>query len=257
MTTQIGIFCRLDDLNNEASVEALFETELLAALDYPDHKVRRKESIKQITIGRGSRKENYKPDYVLFDSANEPIIVIDAKAPDETPEDYYYQVSSYALQINQKYPDKNPIRYVIVTNAHKFIVYPWDNEIPVFYLQFEDFKDKSEKWLELRSNISYLAFKQVAFTKDIFKFEKPELTALIKKFNDIHDLIRKKDSLSPTDAFYELSKLMFIKIREDSKIHHILKNGLPKRRISFFQLIGSMGSLRWKPILLTQFSLDK
>jgi type I restriction enzyme M protein len=224
-----NIFCKSNDLNNEASVEALFVERLLKALDYPDNRVARKESIARISIGRGSKKENYRPDYVLFDSAGEPIIVLDAKAPDEAPENYHYQVSSYALYLNQKYPDKNPVRYTIVTNGYKFVVYPWDSETPLFYLEFDDFQNKNEKWLELRANISYLAFKQVGFTKNVFKFEKPELTALIKKFNDIHNLIRKKDSLSPTDAFYELSKLMFIKIKEDLRIHDILKTGAPKK----------------------------
>jgi len=61
----------------------------------------------------------------------------------------------------------------------------------------------------------------------VFKFEKPEITSLIKKFNDIHNLIRKKDSLGPTDAFYELSKVMFIKLREDAKIHKIIQSRMP------------------------------
>lgn len=224
---QTNMFCKASDLNNEASVEALFVERLLKALDYPDNRVTRKESIAQIVIGQGSRKENYKPDYVLLDSTGEPIIVLDAKSPSENPEDYRYQVSSYALYLNQKFSDKNPVRYTIVTNAHRFVVYPWDSETPVFYLKFDEFQDSNEKWGELRANLSYLAFKQVAFTRDVFKFEKPEITSLIKKFNEIHNLIRKKDSLGPTDAFYELSKVMFIKLREDAKIHKIIQSRIP------------------------------
>ena len=209
---------------------------LLKALDYPDNRVIRKESITQIVIGLGSKKENYKPDFVLLDSAGEPIIVLDAKSPSENPEDYHYQVSSYALYLNQKFPDKNPVRYIIITNAHKFVVFPWDSETPVFYLQFDEFQDSNEKWRELRANLSYLAFKQVAFTKDVFKFEKPEITSLIKKFNDIHNLIRKKDSLGPTDAFYELSKIMFIKLREDAKIHRIIQSRIPTKEDFVFSI---------------------
>jgi len=224
---QKNMFCTLTDLTNEAQVESLFVERLLKALDYPDGRVKRKESITEITIGRGSKKENYRPDYVLLDSAGKPIIVLDAKSPNEKTEDFQYQVSSYALFLNQKYHDENPVRYTILTNGHHFVVYPWDNEQPVFYLRFEDFLVNNEKWLELRSNISYSAFKQVALTQDVFHFERPELTKLIRTFNDTHNLIRKKDSLSPTDAFYEFSKLTFIKIREDSKIHDILKKRKP------------------------------
>jgi len=226
---QKNMFCNIADLSNEAYVESLFIDRLLKALDYPDNRVRRKESISDITIGRGSKKEKYRPDYVLLDSAGKPIIVIDAKSPNENPEEFHYQVSSYALFLNQKYHDENPVRYAILTNGHHFIVYPWDSEQPVFYLRFEDFFENNEKMLELRSNLSYSAFKQVVLTQDVFHFERPELTTLIRSFNDTHNLIRKKDSLSPTDAFYEFCKLVFIKIREDSKIHEILKKRKPKK----------------------------
>lgn len=224
-----NLFCNDSDLNNEASVEALFVERLLKALDYPDNKVSRKNSITQIVIGKGSKKENYKPDFVLHDSNDEPIVVVDAKSTTETLERYHYQVSAYALSLNQKYPDKNPVRYTALTNGHYFIVYPWDSNIPIFYLRFEDFDAHNEKYLELRANLSYSAFKQIAVTKDVFRFEKPELTVLTRTFNDLHNLIRKKESLSPSDAFYEFSKMMFIKIREDNKIHKLIEGGIPQK----------------------------
>ncbi len=228
-----NLFCAIEDLKNEASVEALFVERFLKALNYPDNRVSRKESVTKIIIGKGSKKENYRPDYVLFNSAGEPIIVLDAKSTSESPEEYHYQVSAYALYLNQKYQNKNPVRYTALTNGHRFIVYPWDSEEPIFFLRFEDFEANNEKWLELRSNLSYSAFKQIALIKNVFKFERPELSTLIRTFHDSHNLIRKKDSLSPTDAFYEFSKLMFIKIREDNKIHEILNKGQTPKREDF------------------------
>jgi len=53
---QTNMFCKASDLNNEASVEALFVERVLKALDYPDNRVTRKGSIAQIVIGKGSRK---------------------------------------------------------------------------------------------------------------------------------------------------------------------------------------------------------
>lgn len=228
-----NMFCSETDLKNEADVEALFVDRLLNKLKYPDNRVSRKESISQIVIGRGSQKENYKPDYVLYDSAGEPIIVLDAKSPKEKSKEYHYQVSAYALYLNQKYADKNPVRYVAIVNGNELIVWPWDSDQPIFFLRFEDFQEQNEKWLELNSNIGYDAFRQVALTKDIFHFERPELSTLIKTFNDCHNLIRKKDNLPPADAFYEFSKLMFIKIREDNKIHKILSKGKSPKKEDF------------------------
>jgi type I restriction enzyme M protein len=220
-----NLFCNDTDLRNEASVESLFVDRLLNALNYPDNRVRRKESIEEIVIGRGRKKEKYKPDYVLLDSNSIPIVVLDAKNPDENPEDFHYQVSSYALYLNQKYSDRNPVLYTILTNGHIFLVYPWDSDRPVFFLRFEDFVDGNENFLDLRSNLSFSAFNQVAATKGIFDFHRPSITTLIGTFTDCHNLIWKKEKISPTDAFYEFAKIMFIKIREDNRIHSIINGG--------------------------------
>ena len=220
-----NLFCNSSDLTNEADVEALFVEKLLKSLDYPDDRILRKDSIDQVVIGKGIKREKYKPDYILKNSSDEPIIVIDAKSPNEEPESYHYQVSSYALSLNQRYPGKNPVRYISVTNGYLFIVWPWDSDIPIFYMKFDDFQKQNEKFLELRANLSYLTFKQTGVTKDIFQFERPELSFLIRTFNQLHNLIRKKETLSPSDAFYEFAKLMFIKIREDNKIHNLIESG--------------------------------
>ncbi|MHA1280002.1 MAG: N-6 DNA methylase [Candidatus Helarchaeota archaeon] len=218
-------FCKDSDFTNEASVEALFVDRLLNVLKYPDNRVRRKESIEQISVGRGRKKEKYRPDYVLLDSGGMPKVVIDAKAPNEKLEDYHYQVSNYALYLNQKYSDKNPVLYTALTNGHFFIVYPWDSDRPVFFLRFENFADGDEKFLELRANLSFSAFNQTAATKDVIDFYRPNINALIRAFNECHNLIWKKEKIGPTDAFYEFSKIMFIKIREDNRIHSIINNG--------------------------------
>lgn len=224
-----NMFCNLRDLKNEASVEALFVDRLLNMLKYPDNRVRRKESIKEVVIGKGRKKEKYKPDYVLFDSSGLPKIVLDAKGPNETLENYHYQVSGYALHLNQEYTEGNPVLYTSLTNGHCFLVYPWDRAEPVFFLRFEDFVDGNEKFLELRSNLSYSAFNQVAATKGVFDFQRPAINTIKSLFNECHNLIWKKEKIPPTDAFYEFCKIMFIKLRRDSNIHSIIgKHQKPK-----------------------------
>jgi type I restriction enzyme M protein len=225
MNDKKNMFCSFRDISNEADVEALFIERMLETLNYPDSKIKRKDSLDSMVISRGSIKENYKPDYVLYDSAGKPIIVLDAKSPDEEPSKYHYQVSGYALQLNQGFPDANPVRYAIVTNGRVFIVWPWDSNSPIFYLNFEDFEAENEKWKELNANISYSAFKEIVKTHGIFKFERPEISELVRTFEDLHNTIRKKNSLGPTDAFYEFVKMIFIKIREDNKIHNKIEKG--------------------------------
>lgn len=220
-----NLFCNSIDLKNEADVEALFVERLLNYFSFPDDRVKRKRSLDEMIIGQGSKKEKYKPDYVLFDSAGDPIIVIDAKAPTEKIEDYQYQVSSYALGLNQKYKDTNPVIFTVLTNGLYLIVYPWDNNQPEHFLKFEDFAPHNESFIELRSKLSYSAFEHAKATKGVFEHDRPTLHSLLKTFNDCHDLIWKKEKISPTDAFYEFSKIMFIKIREDNKIHEKFSKG--------------------------------
>lgn len=220
-----NIFCKRKDIRNEADVEALFVERLLSLLGYKDDRIQRKRSLSEIVIGRGSLKEKYKPDYVLLDSANDPIVVIDAKAPTEKLEDYHYQVSSYALHLNQAFKDKNPVLYTVLTNGSYFIVYPWDSNQPEYFLKFEDFIPYNENFIELRSKLSYSVFEQAKATKGVFEYRRPTLSELLKTFNECHDLIWKKEKISPTDAFYEFAKIMFIKIREDNKIHDLIAKG--------------------------------
>lgn len=215
-----NIFCKREDLRNEASVEDFFLMRLIKYLDYPDNRIQPKESIEKREIPKGSKTENYKPDYVLLDASDDPVIVLDAKSTEESPEDYHYQVSGYSLLINQQYTDRNPVRYSVVTNGEVFIVYPWDSDQPIFYLRFQEFKEGNEKFKELESTLSYKAFNQTEATEDIFEFYRPELGKLTKDFKKCHNLIWKKEKYRPTKAFYEFAKLMFLKINHDQKIHN-------------------------------------
>ena len=219
-----NLFCSKKDLRNEASVETFFVDRLLKSFGYPDDKIRLKESIDYITIGKGSRTEHYRPDYILLDSSDTPKIIIDAKSPLEDPEKYLYQVSSYALHINQQYGD-NPVLYSTLTNGYSFIVYPWDSNQSIFYLCFEDFVDGNESFLALKSHFAYSAFNQRSATRNVFDFQRPGLKTLIKTFYDCHKLIWKKEKIGPTDAFYQFAKIMFIKIQRDAEIHSIIDKG--------------------------------
>jgi type I restriction enzyme M protein len=229
-----NLFCRVSELGNEADVEALFVERLLKTLNYPDSAILRKRSLSTIAIGKGSKKENYKPDFVLLDGAAQPIVVVDAKSPQEDCTKYLYQVSGYALYLNQQYPDSNPVRYVVLTNGLQFYVYPWDSATPLMYLRFADFDRQGEKLLELRSNLSFGVFDQVKATKDVYDYRRPALGTLIATFTRCHNMIWKKEKLPPADAFYEFAKIMFVKIREDQRIHDIIDSGKKPAKEDFF-----------------------
>lgn len=215
-----NMFCSLSDLNNEAAVETFLVNRLLVRLGYPDSRVRTKEAIQELPIPRGSATENYRPDYVLMDSGNKPVIVIDAKHPSEAIDSWVYQPVGYAAAINRTFPTGvNPVKYGVLCNGHTLAVYPWDSNTPIFYLAFEELVEGNTAFASLVSNISYGIFNDVPVEGTDFAFSRPELTTLTRTFNRCHDVIWKKEKQGPTWAFYEFVKIVFVKMREDRRIH--------------------------------------
>jgi type I restriction enzyme M protein len=162
---------------------------------------------------------------VLLNRRRDPVIVLDAKSPSEKPADYHYQVSGYALGLNQRHDAKNPVRFAIVSNGLLTLVYPWDSDKPRLRLTFQDFEEDNLAFIELRSLLSYGALDLVQATEDVFEFRRPDMNRLVRIFDECHDLIWKKQKISPTDAFYEFAKLMFVKLREDHRLASLVASG--------------------------------
>ena len=230
-----NLFCDHENLNNEADVEALFVEPLLSALGYPANRIRRKASIEELALPTtGARAERYRPDYVLMDSAGRPVVVIDAKSPNETPSNYRYQVTGYSLLLNQRHED-NPIRYCIVTNGLTTELLEWDREAPTLVLQFMDFDTGNERFASLRAATAYEAFNQVQAVKGVRpQYHRPTIRQIVSAFETAHNTIWKKEKYGPTKAFYELAKLLFVKLRQDRRIHEIVMSGAQPGHDDFY-----------------------
>ncbi len=224
-----NIFCDEADLINEDAVESLFVDRLLQYLDFKDSNIKRKDSIQRLAIGKGSKKENYKPDYVLF-VREKPKIIVDAKDPKEKVDNYIYQTSGYSLSLNQKFENENPVEYFILTNGFIFKLFRWDNEKPILTLKFEDFEKGNSKLEKLRNIISLKVLskrkQEIQSMDQEFEFRKPysndEIEAI---FRACHQIIWRKDNIKPSEAFPEFAKIFFIKIYYDRKIHAMIKKG--------------------------------
>ena len=221
-----NIFCDSNNLHNEADVEALFMEPLLQLLGYPPNRIRRKAAIEDLALPTtGSRPERYRPDYVLIDSTGRPVVVVDAKSPDEDPSAFRYQVTGYSLLINQRHED-NPVRFCVVSNGILTELLEWDREQPVQTLRFQHFDSGDPRLAELRSTISYETFNQENAVKRVRpQYRRPTIREIILAFEDAHNTIWKKDKYGPTKAFYELTKLLFVKLRQDRRIHEIVSRG--------------------------------
>jgi len=213
-----NLFCNLKDLTHEDSVEKFFIDKLIIKLGYKNKDIKTKTSIKDLVVGKGSKKGNHKPDYVLY-KTKLPVIVIDAKNTEINVDDYVFQTSGYSLALNQTYKGKNPIKYFILSNGLITKLYNWDEEEPILTIKFEEFKEKNPKYIKLLKLISYNKINQVEKKEEGYKFDKVEKNEVEGVFRACHNLIWKKEAISPSDAFYEFSKLFFIKLKQDKDIH--------------------------------------
>ncbi|WP_425155532.1 type I restriction enzyme HsdR N-terminal domain-containing protein [Candidatus Palauibacter sp.] len=162
-----NLFVCRTHLQTEADVEALVIDRLLAKLRYPDNAVRRKTTLDKLTVGHGRNRERFRPDYVLLDRLDRPVIVLEAKAPTVDPLAHHHQVSGYALALNQRYEDQNPVRYVAVSNGLKFYLWPWDSDSPALDLSFADFDKDNPAFIHLRSLLTFGALDVARVTADV------------------------------------------------------------------------------------------
>lgn len=229
-------FCRRSSLRNESDVEQFFLISLLKDLGYGDINIFTKKSfsLPVQTIGKGKNKRDYQPDYALKIN-NNWVLVIEAKHPQEEIKKYVSETQEYSASINRNYVGHNPIRYCVVSNGICTEVYPVDENKPLVSLKFEDFRDENVRFQELRQIISFSSLKSFTVAqRDIFEFRKVPIDELRATFQSCHNLIRNKQSLGPKKAFYEFTKLLFVKLNEDKKLKiKQSKRDLKKRDFRF------------------------
>ena len=240
-----NLFCNSADLTNEATVEAFFANRLLKDLGYRDSQIQTKKSISELTVSLGGSKSvRYKPDYVIT-HRKKPLWVMDAKSTTERPQDWTPQCSGYCLALNQSFPDSNPVKHFVLSNGLKTLVYEWDRKAPVLELSFGDFQTGNPKYEQLRGLLAAdrVSAPEPASAGNTFAFMRPNTQTTKALFAACHRAVWKSEGSSPTAAFLEFTKLMFVKLhcdrqlREDENIKPLLDTGgtvkLPKDAVTF------------------------
>ncbi len=222
-------YCSKSVLGNEASVEEFFIRRLLKDLGYHDEEIKPKESLDEVAIPKGHKKEKYKPDYVLV--TKKPRWLIDAKATNQAVDDWAYQGAGYALHLNQQFSGEDPCQYYVITNGLSFKVWRWNEAEPILVMAFADFVDGNLKFLKLRSLFGAEVVRKgwSSGTKPakqaLITLKKPSIEEVKRVFKHCHDLIWKAEKLNPQPAFFEFVKVMFVKLGEDKKLHEDLELG--------------------------------
>ena len=221
-------YCNMKDLSSETTVEQFFLIRLLTDLGFKDEDIKPKESLDELIIPAGGRKkERYRPDYVCF-IKGKPKLVIEAKATTENIDDFTYQPTGYSLALNRRFENENPVTYFIISNGGLTRLSQWDRESPLITLEFTDFVNGNPKFKSLHEFVSHDSLKRIG-GRDVLSLtdflSKPLIDDVKKLFVKCHNLIWRKEKLYPTDAFYEFSKLIFLKLNEDKRIREIMDKG--------------------------------
>ena len=219
-------FCEKSALRNESDVEQFFVARLLKDLGYKDTNILTKHAIPAYVIGKGQKRQSHVPDYQIR-IGKTPILIIEAKHPEKSIDQYINEAQDYATVVNRGFIGKNPIQYVLATNGIKTKLAKVDENKPILELDFEDFVDSNEKYKKLKKYISLADFKKDTPTakEEVFEFRTPDLVELKGVFKQAHDLIRRKQKIGPKKAFYEFTKVLFVKMNEDRKIQEKQERG--------------------------------
>jgi len=216
-------FCLWGDLSNEASVESFLILPMLRDLGYKNEDIRAKRSIEEIAVSKkgGRKKEPFRPDFVLV-VRDAPRVVVDAKAPDESIDDYEYQCRNYCLSLNLRLSEEKPVQHFILSNGGLTKLYEWDEPDPLLTLGFSDLVEANPKYQQFRNSIGKNAILQNTIAKPsaqgLFPYSRPDIADLEGIFTACHNLIWKKEKVGPTEAFYKFAKIMFVKLNQDKRL---------------------------------------
>ncbi len=220
-----NIFCEKIALRNESDVEQFFVARLLKYLGWKDSNILTKHAIPAYEFGKGAKKRRHIPDYQL-QLGKTPLLIIEAKHPNVSINQYVVEAQDYAVVVNRGFIGKNPIQFVLATNGFKTKLAKVDENKTILDLNFEDFIEGNKKFDKFKEYVSFNNLKQSFNPKDeLFEFKTPDLKELKGVFKQAHDLIRRKQKIGPKKAFYEFTKVLFVKMNEDKKIQDKIING--------------------------------
>jgi hypothetical protein len=135
------MFCAPDDLKTESDVEQKLIWPILtspapAGLHLRPSDILTKTNTRRLEIGKGTHRRLYFPDYLLT-LAGLPLVVIEAKAPNEDIYGALDEARLYATEINALFPSGiNPCIRVVACNGHIVATAPADSNTPDLQIPF-------------------------------------------------------------------------------------------------------------------------
>jgi type I restriction enzyme M protein len=211
------------DLTSEAEVETRLLAKLFADLGYPAAAVVPKASVPSLMVASGSKRTKVHPDFLLKGATGVVRVVVEAKDPNLSLSDAWGQAAGYALTHNSDKRDEERVRWLLLSNGHLTSLYRHDSSQPTLTLRLADFVSGSPLYASLRTHLKYTASEPVRDLAGQFDVITPD--QLNTLFNQSHQLIWKKQKMSPADAFFEFCKFIFVKLVHDKRRERVLAEG--------------------------------
>jgi hypothetical protein len=237
----------LSELRTESDVEQKLVYPFLvhpSFLDIPHEWVRTKDYMEPTEIDkRAGKRAGYIPDYSVWRSGF-PLLIVEAKRPDEPIEKALQEAHIYAARINARYPpDINPIRWVLACNGEKFVLAPFDSETNVFYAKTTDLRPGTDilaaykgiinkEELEKRSEELNIAFQSRRFTRVPQFFTNTQVTEQlgINPFaRDLFPIITRYFGQEADEAPDEIIDRGYVSTEERSEYGAVLEGYLKDR----------------------------
>ena len=222
MTLRSNKFCEYSALRNESDVEQFFLHPLLNFLGYTPSHLKTKPSLPKETIGKGSSRKSYVPDYLAYTTKrlDRPVLVVDAKHPNEPAEQGVVDAQLYASILRRRITAPKPDQFCIGCNGNMLLVRHYDSNLTLHSLSFDDVQDGNNRFSSLVADLSRSSLSRTpkSAARADFEYRNVEPAELPAMFEACHRSIWKAEKRSPASAFYEFAKVMFVKIDVRSPI---------------------------------------
>jgi hypothetical protein len=158
---------KVEELITEGDVELKVITPLLLTpepigLGFENSNIQSKISLRKLQIDKGSKSQLYYPDF-LINVNGIPLIIIEAKKPDEDLKEAFRQASLYAGEINRFFKKNvNPCELIIASDGKQLYAGTWDSGEPAFIIPVEEWLTTNDSFGSFLSFFSYSSIKNKA-----------------------------------------------------------------------------------------------
>lgn len=155
----------LKELKNEGDVELQLVIPLLtrpspSGLGLPFSYIQAKSNIRRFSIGKGSDKKLYYPDFLIV-VAGTPFAVVEVKGPGEDVTEGLRQARLYATELNAIFPSGiNPVEYVLAANDSKLLLTRWDQSAALLDTDWSMIGPYTEEYVTLEKALGYQSIEE-------------------------------------------------------------------------------------------------